>query len=87
MTLVARALAAPLTRAHFPLRRALTLHLPMIWQELECLVRAKAELKRENEMLLQQKSFLSQISAQHIVVLKPASGPSPLLPLSLNPKL
>jgi hypothetical protein len=47
----------------------------MIWQELECLVRAKAELKRENEMLLHQKGFLSQISAQHIVVLEPASGP------------
>jgi hypothetical protein len=58
-----------------PLRRTLTLHLPMIWQELECLVRAKAELKRENEMLLHQKGFLSQISAQHIVVLEPASGP------------
>jgi hypothetical protein len=30
VTVVARALAAPLTRAHSPLRRALTLHLPMI---------------------------------------------------------
>jgi len=38
-------------------------------------VRAKAELTRENEVLLRQKGFLSQISAQQIVVL--ASLPTP----------